>query len=230
MVSLNVLHWGSINTIFMKRTFAVVGTVISIIVIVIVILISLRPCALACDTPPLTSYTAKEAFTFSYPASQLKLTEKAGEVSLIHAIEYPHVDVCDFKGDAPPLTQLTDFNVSIKLESQNFKNVVKKYDQYAASNFFTGTTLQTDPGFIETSVFGTLNGFRITQGVEGCGEDHYYFPVSKNKTLFVKRPWITEFNPISSNQKTFLALPGIITPADADSIFSKILTSLQVTP
>jgi hypothetical protein len=65
-------------------------------------------------------------------------------------------------------------------------------------------------------------------GVEGCGAYKYYFPLNPDKTLFVKRSLITEFMPIIISYQDYLALPGIIPPAEEEELFNKILSDMTL--
>ena len=75
---------------------------------------------------------------------------------------------------------------------------------------------------------GALVGFRITNGVEGCGRLSYYFPDWGTKTLVVNRALITEFNPIVAHYQTYLQLPGIIPPDEEQKLFVTILSSFRI--
>ena len=85
------------------------------------------------------------------------------------------------------------------------------------------------PGFIDPVSFGSLSGYAIFEGAEGCGHTVYYFPISANKTLVVKNDFITIFSgSIDIEQgKEALKVPGVIGPQEANQIFKDILLSLK---
>jgi hypothetical protein len=146
--------------------------------------------------------------------------KREGEVlKLSHSIAYKHPDPCDFKGGAPEKTILTDLDASFTIVDQSVKDYVVQsanYDgwwDYVSANPFE---------------IGSLKGYKVMAGVEGCGEDIYYLSISPNKTLVIKRALITVFNPIIANYQEYLNLPGIINPNEADVIFNRLLGSLEV--
>ncbi|MBM3256742.1 MAG: hypothetical protein FJY98_00210 [Candidatus Liptonbacteria bacterium] len=174
------------------------------------------------QTPPVQTinsgwkkYTDAQ-LAFEYPP--IVSVERNGEaVNLDHSIAYKHSDVCDFKGDAPPLERLNDFGVSIKLINQNLKTFVQgsQYPgwDYVSANPFT---------------LGSWSGYKIMQGIEGCGSYVYYLTISSNKTLVITRSLITELSSAVTDNQKYLALPGIISPNQEEEFFTKILLSLKV--
>jgi hypothetical protein len=76
---------------------------------------------------------------------------------------------------------------------------------------------------------GSMNGFKVSPGVEGCGENIYYLTISSTKTLVIHDNFVSELNSISADTKTYLSLPGIITPNQKEVIFSRILSSIKFT-
>ncbi|OHA16175.1 MAG: hypothetical protein A3G52_04995 [Candidatus Taylorbacteria bacterium RIFCSPLOWO2_12_FULL_43_20] len=151
---------------------------------------------------------------FEY-SSLLSVGQSDGAVILNHSIAYKHSYACDFKGDAPLLDRFTDFGVSIKIVNQNLKTYLQSSSypswDYVSKNIFK---------------FGSWDGYRVTQGLEGCGSDVYYFPVSKNKSLIISRSLIPEFT--TAPDTNVQRLPGIITPYQNEKIFAEILSSLKV--
>ena len=85
-----------------------------------------------------------------------------------------------------------------------------------------------EPGFIDVINIGSLEGYRITQGVEGCGEYTYYFPITTEVTLVVVRYFITELNPITVDYEKFLNLPDVISPIKEEKLFNQILSTFQL--
>ena len=165
--------------------------------------------------PNLKSYIGSD-FSFNYPAALHTLQDNE-TVTIVHSSPYKHTNACDFKGDAPPLDALTDFNTSIKVVNMSIKDYVEKSGspdwEYVSKNLYT---------------FGSLTGYHVTQGVEGCGEDLYYFAISPNKTVVITRATVGEFSPINVDYRKYLSLPGVIAPATSEVYFEQILSSLTI--
>ncbi len=155
--------------------------------------------------------------SFNYPPLFV-VGQSADAINLIHSIAYKHPDPCDMKGDAKPLERLTDLAVSIKIVDQDLKAFVQSSSypgwDYVSKNPFT---------------LGSLSGYKITEGVEGCGKDVYYFTLSPTKTLIIDDMLITEFSSIIRDYQTYLNLPGIITPSQKQEMFTKILSTFKFT-
>lgn len=167
-------------------------------------------------------------FEFRYSADTLRLSEEEGGVLLSHSILYEHQDPCEFRDNIAPLKELTDFKVAIQVLNKSLKEaVMAKEGDYLASNFVSETELKLSPNFIDEFSIGSLTGYRITTGVEGCGQYTYYFPLTAKKTLVVNRSFITEFNPIILDYEKYLNLPGIIVPQEEEKLFNQILSSFK---
>ena len=165
---------------------------------------------------------------FEYP-SLISVKQEGETIILSHSIAYKHPASCDFKGDAPPSEIFSDFYVSLAVSDKSLKDTVRSNEGPGINNFFENDTLKlSGDGYIDKSNAGSLNGFKITSGVEGCGRYTYYFPISSTKSLFVYRSFISEFDSIHSNYQTYLNLPGIISPNQEKEFFVKILSSLKV--
>lgn len=170
----------------------------------------------------------KPGFELKYPADLLILYKEGEKVILTHSIPFEHVNPCDFVGDAPPLKELTDFRVVLETISKNFKETIRANESYSIIlNYLTDDTLRIYPGFIDQASIGSLKGYRITEGVEGCGFFAYYFPLDSNNTLKVERSYITELQPIIKDYKEYLKLPGIISPDEEEKLFNQILSSFK---
>ena len=156
------------------------------------------------------------SLTFKYPPI-LSLIQNGGTVILDHSIAYKHYDFGDMKGTSLPLDRFTDFSLSFKVFNQNLKELVQ-------SSAYPGWDYVSQNPF----KLGSFSGYRVTEGVEGSGKDVYYFSISSNKTLVLERVLIPELTPIDGDYKTYLNLPGIILPNQAEDFFTKILLSLKV--
>lgn len=154
--------------------------------------------------------------SFEYP-SVLHLETKGADITLTHSIPYKHPNPCDFKGDAPPLDRLIDFNTSIKIVHQSVKDYIQ------SSGWPTWDYVSKNP-----YSHGSFTGYRVTTGVEGCGQDLYYLTISPNKTLVIVRPFVAEFASVNADYQKYLDLPGVIVPDKATEYFSKLLSSLVI--
>jgi hypothetical protein len=169
------------------------------------------------------------SFGFEYPKI-ISLSQQGEKILLNHSINYQHPNPCDFKGDAPQLDKLTDFNVSLMVSNKNLKDTVDANESSdMIKNSFKGATVELSPGFIDSFNTGSLTGYRITAGIEGCGMYTYYFSIAQDKTLVVTRSFISEFLPINADSQKYLSLPGIITPTQEEEFFNKILASFKNT-
>ena len=166
------------------------------------------------DTSDWKTYSNSN-LSFKYPP--LLSLEKQGEtIGLSHSIVYKHPDVCDFTGDAPPRERLYDFGFNFSVVNSSVKDWVQSFEypgwDYVSSNPYK---------------LGSWNGYKISEGIEGCGMDKYYFFISPAKTLVIDRAIVTEFNPIVGNYQTYLNLTGVISPSQADEFFTKILSTFK---
>lgn len=171
---------------------------------------------------------SNSSFEFTYP-SVLTVKAQEGSVSVDHAVAYKHPNVCDFKGDAPDLEQITDFSVSLKVFDSGLKETMRANEvEDFVSTHFQGDTITIEPGYIDEANIGSLRGYSIAGTFEGCGRYDYYFPLSDNKTLLASRTIVTEFQPISADYQTYLKVPGVIPPTEEESFFRMIISSFKV--
>lgn len=165
-------------------------------------------------------------FSFQYP-SLLNLSRRNNFVALEHHVDERHDDPCDLAGFGVQLDTLTDFYVEMAPYATPLEETVRNLERVSVEgDFFENGKLKLSEGFIDRISFGTNSGYRITKGVEGCGEYTYYFPFHSG-TMFVKRKFIPELSPVIGNYQQYLSLPDIIKPEDEDTIFRNIMTSLK---
>ena len=168
-----------------------------------------QSCSATSPTPnPITNWKSykNSLYEFRYPDT-LKLDENDLLPTISHSIPFKNNGGCDMSGLAPTLNNLTDFKVTFDIKPANF---------YPYSNSEGQVT------------FGNLTGKYYTNGVEGCGQIEYYFPVD-NKTLVVKKTLIQALE-FSSQADSILKLPDVISLAKSKEIFSQILSSIKFTP
>jgi hypothetical protein len=159
----------------------------------------------------------------------ISIIEETTGILLLHSIPHEHPDPCDLRGDAPPLQELTDFEVWIEVVPQSLSETVKlTQTEDIEQDYLRGNELLLDPPFIAEISIGSLRGYHITWSVEGCGRYDYYFPLSDSSTLYIVRLIITELTPNVTNYQEYLALPGIIPPEEEEALFLQILSTFEV--
>ncbi len=169
----------------------------------------------------------KYGFELKYPADIIAVSSKDNEVLMTHSINYKHPDPCDFKGNGPDLNKIVDFNVSLEIINKNLKEVLKeKASNYLSPNFLNDGKLDVSPGFIDEVGIGSLSGYRIFGGFEGCGE-YIYFLSAGDRSLFIKRGLVPELTGPIDNRETYLKLPGIILPESEEGIFNQIFSTFK---
>lgn len=174
--------------------------------------------------------TKKYDFKIQVPDS-IEVIESTESTTLKHSILYEHDNPCFFSEcETPILNELTDFLVSIKIYNRNLQETALiNENDYVISNFLCAKDgFEQERGFIEEVSIGSLNGFRISESIEGCGEYRYYFPIDSNNTLFITRRLISELTGIFPGKEEYLALPEIIPPENEESLFNQIISSLEL--
>jgi hypothetical protein len=159
-------------------------------------------------TPPSDwkTYTnTKDGYSFQYP-TKLSLITSGGEVRLVHTISFKNYDGgCDMVGNAELSETLDDFNIDFAIVASK---VVPPY--------VDGTYNK-----------GSIKGDWAYSGAEGCGQTVYYFPISGNRTLLVTKQELQVLSPVVSAEvrNKVLAVPGVISHEEANSIIEKILST-----
>lgn len=157
-----------------------------------------------------------DKISFEYPKI-LSISNEKGAIKVNHAVNYKHENFCDFKGDGGYLNKFTDFNLTLDIVNENTKEYLSKSEwpgfKYASENPFRA---------------GDLNGYKISEGIEGCGQNVYYFNINEKKTLVVKNSYIPEYNSINNRRDEFLAIPGIITEERNDKFLMEILSTIII--
>jgi hypothetical protein len=174
---------------------------------------------------------SQDNLSFSYPSTLLNLNSTSTTTSLTHSLPYSHPNPCNFSGNLPQnLESLTDFSMHIQYLNQNLKTTLTKDQgsQFIKDNMSQENKLKISKGFIDSSAIGNFSGYRLTQGVEGCGNYTYYYPIKDQGTLKITRDMITEFNTIVADYSKYLSLPGIVPPYAESKIFTRIVDSIQV--
>ncbi len=168
-------------------------------------------------------------FTFDYPEDLFTITTDSVKVILTHSVPHAYSDPCDFRDDAATLTALVDFEVTVSVVSQPVRSAIRRHEVgFQITDHLTedGETLQ--PGYVDPVSIGARNGYRITHGVEGCGNYSYYLQEDSTRTIRLTRKIITEFRTdILTNADAFRAIPGIISPDTEDLLFRQLVASIR---
>jgi hypothetical protein len=164
-----------------------------------------------------------------YPKEIVSLFQEQNKIFLNHSVIFEHNDPCEFKGDGLKLKELTDFKVNLELFKGGLSEAVKKNESADfVSNHLLDKKFKLEPGFIDEIAIGSLNGYVVTEGVEGCGQYTYYFPLNSNNTLIVWRAFIPEFQPIVVDYQKNLQIPGIISPEKEETLFKQIFSTFKL--
>lgn len=210
----------------MKRTLSIIA---------LVIVVSVGYYFLKEDKPiiksePLKTYrNNRDNFSFSYPKI-LTASTTDNVVILHHDISYQNSGACDMMGDNKTYDKLTDFEMTVQIVNNKLTDTVKKMSPYIPQENYVNDELITSPGFIDEYKIGTLSGFAIYEGAEGCGQTTYYFPIEKQKTLIITNASIQILSGVISKEKMdqVLAVPGVISKTKNHEIFEDIVRSLKI--
>jgi WD40 repeat protein len=166
--------------------------------------------------PLAVDWFKKYGFQVTYPQPQIKAYPQGAGVALLHSVPHSHTDPCNLQ-TASTLRDLIDFDVRLEIVPANLEE---------AKRITHSGTGGTDNVTLGPLTGGTFESY----GVEGCGQDVYLFPVASNKTLWIVRRWIAEFSPIMADYEEHLALPGVISPEEADKLFKQMMATFKLTP
>lgn len=157
------------------------------------------------------TYTNQEyGYSFKYPTN-LTLYDKNNIITLNHSIPYVNSGDCDMSGGIQQYDNLNDFNVTFKIKLSKEIELPPYYDGDYKS--------------------GILNGKWYWEGIEGCGEIKYYFPIANGKTLLVSKDLVQAYSGISTvwDMDKILNTPGVITYEESEKIFDQILSTFNFT-
>jgi hypothetical protein len=167
---------------------------------------------------------------FEYPKKIVSLLEQQNKIFLNHSVVFEHNNPCDFKGDGLKLKELADFRVNLELFKGDLEAAVKNQEsEDFVSNYLSEKKLKLEQGFIDEIAIGGLKGYIVTQGIEGCGQYTYYFPLNSENTLIIWRSFVPELQPIIEDYQKNLQIPGIISPDQEEILFRQIFSTFQLT-
>ena len=168
--------------------------------------------------------------SFTYPKI-LTASTTDNIVTLHHDIPFENTGSCDMMGGNKKFDKLTDFEMTAQIVEKDLTSTVKKLSPYIPQENYVNDELIPSPGFIDTYNIGTLSGFAIYEGAEGCGQTTYYFPIEKQKTLVITNASIQALHPSvkpADEIQKILAIPGVISREENQKIFENILKSLKI--
>lgn len=175
--------------------------------------------------------------TLFYETADLKIPTPApmfvrdenGTITLFHTVEtFSHIDFCDFKGDSLPTTTFRDFTVQFSFSTLTLDKALLKFGgEYLKEFINTDGTIKESEGFLEKAKIGAFEGYKLSQGVEGCGNNHYFFPV-KNGILIIKKDLVPELTNLSTQSEKYKAIPGVILPEKANQIFEEMVKYIEI--
>ena len=178
---------------------------------------------------PLAYTYSSEDIAFTYPAF-LTVSTKEGVTSLHHEIPYKNTGGCDMMGEEQTYDMLTDFHVTFRISSTSLVQTVRQLSSYIPEENFDGDVLKVNPGFIDPFEIGTLKGFAIYEGAEGCGYTTHYFPLPDNRTLIIQKESIQALSGVRGEDEivNILAVPGALSKEKSSALFLDILNSLAI--
>jgi len=163
---------------------------------------------------------------FSYPEGlkSVSYDEPFGTpvVSLSHSLPYKHVNSCDMK-DGLSIDTATDFSAQFKLYNISLIDSLKKDNPNGYTDMIKNGAVSIQPGFVDKYKLGSVDGYKISMGVEGCGYFTYYFPISTKETLVIKRDYYLQS--LQVGREKLNNVPGFISASEEEIIFNKILNS-----
>jgi len=159
----------------------------------------------------------------------LQIKDENGVVTLYHSVEtFLHTDFCDFKGDSLPTTTLRDFTVKFSFTTLTLDKALLKFGgDYLKEFINTDGSIKESEGFLEKTKIGDREGYKLTQGVEGCGYNEYFLTVP-NGILIVKKNLVPELTDLCTQKDKYRASPGVILPDKAQQIFEELIKNIII--
>ncbi len=157
------------------------------------------------------------------------IKDENGTITLSHMVEtFLHTDFCDFKGDSLPTTTFKDLTIKFSFTTLSLDRALTKFGgEYLKEFINTDGTIKEEVGFLEKTKIGDREGYKLTQGVEGCGHDQYYFQ-TENGVLIVQKNFVPELTDLNPQKEKFSSTPGVILPDEANELFEKTVRFAEV--
>lgn len=160
---------------------------------------------------------------------KFSIVDENGTVTLSHAIEtFSHLDFCDFRGDSLSTTTFHDFTTKFSFTTLSLdKALIKFGGEYLKEFINPDDTIKESEGFLEKAEIGGYVGYKLTQGVEGCGYDQYFFQTERG-LLLVQKNFVPELTNLNPQKEKFSSIPGVILPNEAEILFQKTIKFSEV--
>lgn len=181
------------------------------------------------DETLVTYRSSALGISFKYPKI-LNVSLADGTIVLFHDIPFENTGGCDMAGEEIVYPRLTDFRVTIQKMNKGLVDTMKTVSPYIPQENFVNNQVIESPGFIDKFSAGTLKGYAIYEGAEGCGQTTYYFPIKDDLTLIVGKASVQILSGIFSDnrEQEVLAVPGAISREQSEQIFLSILQTLSI--
>lgn len=150
------------------------------------------------ETAHWQEFTNQEAgFSIRYPKDLIQMRYGEGYPFQVNTkglfferpIPFETYDTCNGKGDEPPLTEIPDFELGIRVAMYPFREAVGEDNDYTGDKLDALVTRIMYPeGMDGVNNIGPFKGFARFIGSEYCGFDTYYVPLDVAITLIVKEP------------------------------------------
>ena len=150
-------------------------------------------------------------------------------ITLFHTVEtFSHTDFCDFKGDSLPTTTLRDFTVKFSFTTLSMEKAILKFGgDYLKEYINIDGSIKESEGFLEKTKIGDREGYKLTQGVEGCGYEQYYFQ-TENGILIIQKNFVPELTDLNTQKEKFSSIPGVILPDKATEFFEETVKNVII--
>jgi hypothetical protein len=165
--------------------------------------------------------------TFEYPSLLNMQHDRHGRFTLAHNVPYRHHDFCDMIGDGvPDASRFVDMHLEIRQSAGSLMGLIRSVEYSSDDLIDEEGNPKLSEGFFEEVKIGSHEGFVLTRGVEGCGENVYYFP-HYNGIIAITRQLVPELTSLNLTRSEFEMIPGVILPQDEKAIFTNLVKSIR---
>ncbi|MDQ6985874.1 MAG: hypothetical protein Q9M91_00270 [Candidatus Dojkabacteria bacterium] len=181
----------------------------------------------------LTSLTAEDlSFNVTYTSNLELSVGSMDNATIMHSVYYPHQNVCEMRD--------YDYREIENIVDVRFDIIRSRYEIYASAELYAPILTDNNyiseagevtlvPGFIEEYSTGTMTGYSIYTGAEGCGEYTYLFPIDENNTLIITRLQVGEFGYAAGDlAEEYMSVDGVVLPEEEERLFNEIVESITL--
>lgn len=176
---------------------------------------------------------------FQYPNNKITVKETNNTIVLEHSVPYKLENYCgerQIDESYETRTKLTDFYLPITILGVDVNTAISDHVPIKESVFKDDNSLKfsSEGGIVERVKVGDSDGFSISIGAEGCGEEIIFVPVDDSKTLKISKVFDDSnyFLSITPDEKK-LETQGLIYTnninkwQDVDRVISSIKTDVE---